>query len=289
MNPFTSISDYLSDDQRLKLQYLSFLDAENIFNEYNPLQTSFFNINSRSSEIPLRNLDKLKIDEKYILGKRIEHFFSHYLTYSEKYNILAENLQIRDGKNTIGELDYIVNDKDKNQIIHIELVYKFYLYDALSTTNEIHKWIGPNRNDSLTGKLEKLSAHQFPLLFSDYTKNYLNELRLSGNFISQQLCFKAQLYVHEKIYGKTLNKINNKAIRGFWLFFHEFSESNYGDFDFFIPEKQDWILSPNICQKWYSFREAKHLIGLYLADKWSPLCWMKTRSETFYRFFVVWW
>ena len=46
-------------------------------------------------------------------------------------------------------------------MIHLEIVYKFYLYDNTIGTSEIDHWIGPNRNDSLREKLEKLKSKRF--------------------------------------------------------------------------------------------------------------------------------
>ena len=38
--------------------------------------------------------------------------------------------------------------KKRDKYIHIEMQYKFYLYDE-SFENEIDRYIGPNRNDTL--------------------------------------------------------------------------------------------------------------------------------------------
>ena len=39
-----------------------------------------------------------------------------------------------------------------SKILHLELVYKFYLYDKNLGEKEIERWIGPNRSDSLLEK-----------------------------------------------------------------------------------------------------------------------------------------
>ena len=59
------------------------------------------------------------------LGKRVERFVNHELNQFESINIIAENTQIQNGTLTVGELDFIVKQKEKP--LHIEVVYKFYL------------------------------------------------------------------------------------------------------------------------------------------------------------------
>ena len=56
-------------------------------------------------------------------------------------------------KITIGEIDCLI--EYLNKYIHLEIVYKFYLYDEHINTGELDHWIGPNRKDSLVFKLNK--------------------------------------------------------------------------------------------------------------------------------------
>ena len=53
-------------------------------------------------------------------------------------------------------LSEIIEDINAKQVIHMELAYKFYLFDPNISSESINNWIGPNRNDSLNEKLEKL-------------------------------------------------------------------------------------------------------------------------------------
>ncbi len=71
--------------------------------------------------------------------------------------IIGQNIQVIENKITISELDCLILDNHKP--VHIEIVYKFYLYDESLTGNEIDKWIGPNRNDSLKHKITKLNTN----------------------------------------------------------------------------------------------------------------------------------
>jgi hypothetical protein len=65
---------------------------------------------------------------------------------------LYENIQVIEDKKTIGEIDFIIEDKNTKQVIHMELAYKFYLFDPSISSEPINNWIGPNRDDSLQEK-----------------------------------------------------------------------------------------------------------------------------------------
>ena len=56
-----------------------------------------------------------------------------------------------------------------NQLIHLEVSYKFYLYDENLGKLESEKWIGPNKRDSLVQKTAKLKSKQLPILFHKET------------------------------------------------------------------------------------------------------------------------
>ena len=91
------------------------------------------------------------------LGKLMEHFVLLDLQASEHTHLISSNVQIFNGKTTIGELDCLLIQAGIP--IHLEIVFKFYLYDP-ALPQELHRWIGPNRNDTLIFKLKKLKEKQ---------------------------------------------------------------------------------------------------------------------------------
>ncbi|WP_295983015.1 DUF1853 family protein, partial [uncultured Algibacter sp.] len=117
------------------------------------LKTPFLRINDA-----VYNLDQFKITSKFNkikialeknlrLGKYVEQLVSFELAQQNNISVLAENIQIQDGKITLGELDCLL--LKNNKPIHLEVIYKFYLYDATVGESEIDHFIGPNRKDSL--------------------------------------------------------------------------------------------------------------------------------------------
>ncbi len=225
------------------------------------------------------------IDKVIRLGKLVERFLSHEMQHDKSITILAENIQIHQNKITLGELDCLIVQNEKP--VHIEVVYKFYLYDDRVGTLELEHWIGPNRRDSLIQKLEKLQKKQFPILFREETRNYLERFELQSENILQKVYFKAQLFVPYVQKENTFSDINNNCISGFYIFQQQLNL--FKNCKFFIPEKLDWLVIPNPNVSWISYEIFTDKIEIILGKKLSPLCWLKYENGTLQKFFVVWW
>ncbi len=223
-----------------------------------------------------------------VLGKRIEHFFKFFIDNYSEENVLAHNEQIFEEKQTIGELDFLLKHSKTGKITHVELVYKFYLYDpGIPLTKE--RWIGPNRKDSLPKKLKRLRQRQFPLLHHPATTELLERLQVSPAEISQKLCFKASLFVPWEMLQEQFESINQNAIQGFWIKAEDFTAQRFGNASFYSPKKPDWPISPEENSSWTSFDLIEKEVKAMLQARRSPLVWMKSATGKFYRFFVVWW
>ena len=196
----------------LQLQYEGFLE------------TPFLWLHHEIKNVPQFRLKTLNISTFDViihnnprLGKLVERFVSHQLQQDNSITILAENIQIQDNKRTLGELDCLL--LQGSNPIHLEIIYKFYLYDASVSDIEINRWIGPNRRDSFNQKLDKLIDKQLPLLQHTKTKPLLDSLGLVSEEIKQEVYFKAQLFIPLEDYGKTFDLINNDCIQGFYTIF----------------------------------------------------------------------
>ena len=225
------------------------------------------------------------ITTKLRLGKLVERFVSFELQQDSSIKIVAENIQIQENKRTIGELDCLL--LKNNQPIHLEIVYKFYLYDSSVGTTEIERWIGPNRRDSFIQKLTKLKEKQLPLLYSNQCKSYLDELNLSSKEIKQQAYFKAQLFVPIKDIDLEFPIINNDCICGFYINPKELNQ--FSECKFYIPNKHNWLTKPHTNVNWLQFEEYKTKLQVFLDEQNSPLCWMKQPNGELVKFFVVYW
>lgn len=220
-----------------------------------------------------------------VLGMQAEACFKAYLKESKNYELLVANLQIHGEKATLGELDYIVRNLKTEEIVHIELACKFYLYDENVDTSEEEKWIGPNRKDTLFDKLEKLKLKQFPLLYKAKTIQKLQNLGIEIP-TSQQLCLKAFLFLPKKMSPEIFPKHFQDCIVGYYIKPSDFEED--GTALYAIPNKKEWLLPADKINNWHKFSEIKQLIETQLKIKKSPLVYKKTPHKI-ERFFIIWW
>ena len=179
-------------DFSLEDQFTGFIDtpqifAENAFFEY-PLFPTF-------PEAVEKSLPSLEEPKTKVLGKRMEHFFHYYISHFEDFEVMAHNRQVILNKKTLGELDFLLKNTHSEEILHVELIYKFYLFDPTCGTSEKDHLIGPNKRDSLNRKLERLQKRQFPLLFEPATQKLLDALKISPENVLQKMCFKAFVFL----------------------------------------------------------------------------------------------
>lgn len=265
---------------QMQMRYQGFLDTPMLFKSlYSGLDPLVLSINTKNY-----SFDDSDINESR-LGKLTEHFVFNELNGITNIDVLKTNIQINNNKTTIGELDALI--KQANQLIHLEIIFKFYLYDNQSNLSEINKWIGPNRKDSLSKKIDKLKTKQLPLLFNKQTNSYLLALGINLNKIVQKIYFKAQLFVPLEMVNHDFEFINNSCVQGYYLSINEVMTLP-NTVKFYIPKKLDWLINPNDFVKWMSHKEFIPIISNCMDKKTSPLCWIK-RKEYLFKIFVVYW
>jgi len=227
---------------------------------------------------------KGKIPDSLRLGSYVERLVSYQLHQEKDIHILKENVQIIENKRTQGELDCLLLQKERS--VHLEIAYKFYLYDESVGDSFLEHWIGPNRRDSMILKLNKIKEKQFPLLFSKECQTLLNELNLNANDIQQRTFFKAQLYIPYK-QQVTFNLIDESCVCGYYV-----SNKNMIQFQnckFYVPRKLDWIIQPHPQVDWMSFEKAIERIEEFHQKQSAPLCWVKQPNGEIIKLFVTWW
>lgn len=219
------------------------------------------------------------------LGLLVEQFVFEELNRFESTAVLAKNIQIQENANlTVGELDCLYTYK--TQVYHLEIQFKFYLYDATLGASELDGLIGPMRRDSLVEKLDKLKYKQLPLLHKSVTKTYLNNLKLDSENIKQQIYFKAQLFIP---YGQniTFKTVNNACVYGFYFNYNQLG--TFKTCKFYIPKKIDWLLDVHTYVDWLSYAKVKPKLEVYQSEQYSPLLWLKFPNGNLTKCFVVAW
>ena len=264
----------------VKLRYQGYLNTPKLWKYDLIAGLNQFDFISQSNS----NFNKTSIDEIRI-GKLIEHFVLHELSENESIDIITSNLQVIDDKVTVGEIDALI--KHFNDFIHLEIVYKFYLYDPFIKTSELEKWIGPNRNDWLSKKIDKLKTKQFPILSHTKSKSILKQLGLNSNIFQPKVLFKAQLFVPFNMLNNKFELINNRCIKGFYISFKEVEKLKTSLF--YIPSKLDWLLETQLNVNWLDYSDFIIDLEKGLKQKKSPLCWIKSPQNELQKIFVVFW
>ncbi len=226
----------------------------------------------------------VKIEDSTRLGNYIERLVSYQLQQQKNIQIIDENIQIIHNKIILGEIDSILF-KD-NQPIHLEVAYKFYLYDPTVGTRFLEHWIGPNRRDSLLLKLNKIREKQFPLIYTQVCRHLLESLNLEANCIQQCTYFKAQLFIPYKQHID-FPFLNQECLTGYYIYKNQLND--FQNCKFYLPKKLDWIISPHERVDWLNFDKTKIRIQEFHNKKSAPLCWVKQANGEILKLFVVWW
>ena len=229
------------------------------------------------------------IPTKLRLGHQIEYIFKQLLEHSEQYKVLAHNIQILRAKNTIGELDFIVEDRFReSKKIHIELTYKFYIIDP-TIYIPTHRLIGPNRKDMFYTKMEKTRDKQLPLIYTPEGRSTLSKLNINPDQLEQQTYFLAQLFTPYGHIVSSIEPLNKHCIVGYWIRFEDFNNGDFKKFSFYTTLKSEWLHEPHLETVWKNHKEILITVVEKHLDKRAPLLWVKKQDNTLEKCFVVWW
>lgn len=200
------------------------------------------------------------------------------------YELLAQNLQIIDQKQTIGELDFLLWDKKENCALHLELAFKFYL---LLPDNHpgLDRLVGLNGEDRLDLKLNKLNQRQFPNLFNPVISNTLKKLNIDPQQTKQELALYG-FYFSQPFIQNQPAELNPNALGGGYLNLTELKNCLEKGMLFFTPPKKDWILAPDLNSQWVEIGAIQTLLENWKADARSFMLWIKHLDGSLERLIV---
>ena len=264
---------------KTKSRIASILKANSLDSSITGLQT--FSL----SELNLVSDLDFQLPTNLRLGHLAEIVVFELIKSSTNFKVLYENIQLIEDKKTIGEIDFIIIEKNTKQLIHMELAYKFYLYDPEIPSESINNWIGPNRNDSLKEKLEKLKNKQFPLLYHNSAKSKFDKIEIGE--VSQVLCLLVSLFIPYE-YKARFSPVFEKAITGYYLNIDKFTSFDHSEKNYYLPSKKEWGIDPSENETWTGFNDIEEYINTRIKEKQALLCWQKYK-DSYLSFFIVWW
>ena len=160
------------------------------------------------------------------LGAWFEFLMANWLKRDGRYSLLARNVAVRrglrkGGRETLGEMDFIVRDQEQNLTEHWEVAVKFYLGRPAAETNK--QWVGPGQKDRLDIKLARIRDHQLPLSATPGAKELLAR---EGIVVDRsRVIIKGRLFypLHAELQPPA-----NAApghLRGWWLRLSDFADT----------------------------------------------------------------
>ncbi|WP_306642126.1 DUF1853 family protein [Sanyastnella coralliicola] len=219
----------------------------------------------------------LTSEKRIPLGKKFERYISFWLKESPYFIPLAENVQLIGQKNTIGEIDFVFRESETERTYHLEVACKFYL--SASNNGNWEQWIGPNGNDTLRLKMDKLDK-QLNVTELPEAKAWLDEQRIPKP--EKALLMKGMFFHHFQSIRKA--KAPHYAAKnhhtGWWLREEEMARFFGGEGSWAVLPKSDWLSNYHI-----NLGEDEILDGFEVQQKIKALLETYRRSVMVVRLF----
>ena len=198
------------------------------------------------------------------LGARFEAMWTFYLSQHPRFELLAHNLPVTRNGKTLGALDLLFRDRESDAVIHGEVAVKFYLYQPDRTEAPLARWIGPNPDDNLALKLERLASHQLALCRGEQARTALGR---AGLPVPDHTAALMKGYLFHPL-GRECDPpppINPRHPRGAWLRQRELPAllARHPACHWAIVERGEWLqpLNPGGAADALRRRVAEHMAG----------------------------
>jgi len=90
------------------------------------------------------------------VGRHFEHLVHYWLSEIRRVEMIGTGIQLREGKRTVGEIDFLYRDEE-GRLTHCEATVKFFLHLPRIGASDFP---GPNATDDYERKTNRLFDHQ---------------------------------------------------------------------------------------------------------------------------------
>jgi hypothetical protein len=207
--------DLLDKDSAIWWRQIGSLDAPDVHR----LRTWLFNLDQHPSMLH----EALKIHRFLRLGHYAENLLTFY--FSHEGLLYGHGLQVHNDKaETIGEFDYLLFAQ--GGLLHLELATKFYLFhqplksqDHIRRLPDVYDYLGPNLNDSLGAKMQKILQRQLTLSQHDAARKLIQT-----RVIAARALVKGWLFYRSSEPKQLVPGIASNHCLGFWWTLSEFEQ-----------------------------------------------------------------
>ncbi len=152
----------------------------------------------------------------YKLGIRAEALLDWGLGQTERFRVIDRQIQLHEAGRSLGELDFLIEDRHTGQLEHWELAVKFFLWGVDGEC----AWIGPDRKDRLARKLERMLVRQLPLSEGPAFAHWLAATHppLQGRDWQRRLLSRGWLFLPPGVaFPQEQDLASDHCWRGWWL------------------------------------------------------------------------
>jgi hypothetical protein len=154
------------------------------------------------------------------LGLYYEKLWQFALQNAPDVQLLAANVAIRQGANTLGEMDLLSRDGDGDH--HTELACKFFLGPEHACASEPLNWLGPSGQDRLGLKLAHLCERQLTLSSRPEAQAALANLHIQA--VQAELWLSGYLFYPWPSGCAMPRGAHPQHLRGHWLYRRQWPE-----------------------------------------------------------------
>jgi hypothetical protein len=164
------------------------------------------------------------------VGRYFEQLVLYWLQYIRKTELVAHGWQVREGKQTLGEIDFLFRDEQR-LLNHWEVAIKFYLYDPDHSKNGSHH-LGPNAMDNFEKKTKRMFEHQLLQSQRDFP-----DVAIRRAFV------KGCIFYPMGMKGRPVApaKLAESHLTGWWIRASELNRLNQANCLYRVREKPHWL------------------------------------------------